>query len=335
MQKLFYFGIYLALNLGLAVPCKAQTEMNEEDLLKTGEYIYNRATSNLFVPGKGGENQTWDFSDLKASTTETYNLTGFKADTTLKDANITETINGNISAYYKKTSTGIYSVTGNAIGGFQNLKFMSLPLKYSQKEIDSSINISQFTGISMGIDTLDSVRVITRLTMWSEVDAWGSLKIPNAVFNTLRLKIKIITKQDLEGKKTGQSFKLISEGKWSDTAVYYQWYSPGEGHWVLNNFEKHYVKYKKIEPAQLESFKDLPSAVQIQMNSNQTISLVNNGTSNYKIFLTDMAGRRIADEALHPNQTLTTDISMYARGMYVLYLVNEEMGDVYFRKLVF
>ena len=83
--------------------CFSQIQLGISDVYAIGEYKISNAQLSFFQPGKAGENQIWDFSNLKETVTEMRKIEAYKNDGSAKDADITESVNGAVKDYYKKT----------------------------------------------------------------------------------------------------------------------------------------------------------------------------------------------------------------------------------------
>ena len=178
----------------------AQITLGPNDLYLPGNYSLLTATGFL-DPGPSGENRVWDFSNLKQSKTEGVKIEAFKGGGQGINANLIEWIDGKISDYYLKTGDAIYTVTGNAQGGYQNIRFLQFPCNYGQDLADSALNISRYPGEELGYDSLDTVRAVTHIRILSKTDAWGTLKMKGGIFEVMRIKMQLIFYLYLEGKK--------------------------------------------------------------------------------------------------------------------------------------
>lgn len=331
MKTLRAFFILLV-TLIIASTSYGQIQLNANDIYTPGEYKMARTSTSFIIPGKAGENQIWDFSKLKELGTELITIEAYKNDGTAKDADLIEKVDGIIKDYYKKTSSGIYTVTGNEEGGYQNIKFMSFPATYGQWQIDSAQNISHF--LAIGQDSIDSVRVTTKIKIQSETDAWGILKIPNGEFNTLRLKMNISYQIKQEGKKGLKPYKEIPNSFIKDTFVNYQWYTNDKGYYILSYHQKRYVKYLFIEPVHVDKSKKSNTSICVSNPISTTLKISNSGPDNFNIILFDLAGKRVLDDMVGPLIDKTFDVSFLNAGIYYVQLTNIEKNTLSFQKII-
>lgn len=177
--------VFLLLQI-LSLPIFAQTvltysthAMNEGDML-----TLKKLESNSILLGGAGENQIWDYSDLKITGDHViyYNATNVNADqkTFACDQDGEMTVFYNLSSKYKLYN-GI-TTNGVRIAFEEPIKEMMYPFQYNS-QITGKMKGS-YTTISTGeTEAIDGVYSVTG-------DAWGSLILPNGLTfkNVLRVK---------------------------------------------------------------------------------------------------------------------------------------------------
>jgi hypothetical protein len=324
--------IILLFLIGLSSkPLYGQIQLNSSDIYSTGSYKINRA-QGLINPRLAGENKIWDFSTLEKLQANTLKIEKYTDNGKGIDANLVEILNGDTTEFLKKTSNAIYTVTGNKEGGFQNIKFIDFPCNYGMKQQDSALNISYY--FANGKDSLDSIRVTTKIYIQSETDAWGVLKIPFGEFNSLRLKIKISYQIKQEGKKAFRPYFELPGSFLADTFTNYQWYTQKMGNWLLYYHDKRYVRYLDLEPVQTNIKTTLPVEINVTNPIGNSLEINNTGGDVYNISLIDMGGRQLIIGDLEASNNQSFDIASIASGIYFLKVENIQTKQIYLKKLI-
>ena len=339
--------------LTLSAEAGAQITITDTDMPSTGTlYIRdnggNTGIIDLSVTGAG---QNWDYSQLTALTTDTieYQTVGstpllyqfffnnsilypsWKADLALPGPDLTAIPNSPITItdvinYYKITSTAYYQVGfGATINGVQASqrydprdKLLKLPNTFSL--IDSN-NFSWLFEIP-GIASYGQYKTRT-----CETDGWGTLLLPNASFNTLRVKSTIAGIDTFYVVQFGFGLAIPS------TQYEYRWYANGEGEPVLtvNAVDLQgtqtvtSVSYKHVDPTGIantsgpyESFTAGPNPV----NDLLTIQYPAAGHRQLTISLYDVSGRCVLEQeretAGGTSGSLSVDLRKLPHGLYAL-----------------
>lgn len=232
----------------------AQITITDSDMPVTGTPYYRDQGNNLTVidPAITGANQTWDYSQLGVVTTDTteyvpvsstpllyqfyfnnivlYN--SWKADLALPGPDIGTQIPGSPIAitdvinYYKVTTSALFQVgfgaTINTIPASQRYdprdKILKLPNTFGL--VDSN-DFAWLLAVP-GIGSLGQTK-----TRSNETDGWGTLQLPFASYNTLRVKSTITGIDTFYLDLAGFGLGIAS------TQYEYRWYAIGEGEPVL------------------------------------------------------------------------------------------------------
>ena len=197
----------------------SQITVTDMDIMGVGDVVYLSEAFNANISlGNSGTNQTWDFSSLQPSYTEVFDIispvgTPFYSSYPL--SNICVDIDGDF-LYFNKSNTGILAL-GQGDSVFQQpTMFMPLPLNYGDSHIDGPVTImdSLIGGptvnlllvsqglsaslLSMGAaQVADSINILVNMTNTFNVDAYGSVIMPNGTFNALRVQTSISTLSDV------------------------------------------------------------------------------------------------------------------------------------------
>ena len=197
----------------------SQITVTDMDIMGVGDVVYLSEDFNANISlGNSGTNQTWDFSSLQPSYTEVFDIispvgTPFYSSYPL--SNICVDIDGDF-LYFNKSNTGILAL-GQGDSVFQQpTMFMPLPLNYGDSHIDGPVTIMDSliggptvnlllvsqglsaTLLSMGAaQVADSINILVNMTNTFNVDAYGSVIMPNGTFNALRVQTSISTLSDV------------------------------------------------------------------------------------------------------------------------------------------
>ena len=214
MKKIFTVLMVLFVNFSYS-----QITVTDMDIMGVGDVVYLSEDFNANISlGNSGTNQTWDFSSLQPSYTEVFDIispvgTPFYSSYPL--SNICVDIDGDF-LYFNKSNTGILAL-GQGDSVFQQpTMFMPLPLNYGDSHIDGPVTIMDSliggptvnlllvsqglsaTLLSMGAaQVADSINILVNMTNTFNVDAYGSVIMPNGTFNALRVQTSISTLSDV------------------------------------------------------------------------------------------------------------------------------------------
>lgn len=188
-------------------------------------YVDHFDTVTAIVPGAGGANKTWDYSNLLSQERDSVsylNVAGtphasmFNTSTVSEYSTADEQYN-----YYTVTTDGIFVdnfyISGSFIQGEKigkvtpPLKFAPLPFTFGSNWNYTRTDDSLQKGDGV---MFDSTRTTVTFDNFSEVDAYGSLKTPVGQFaNTLRLRTRVVitTKSEAKLKATGTWEELLFE----------------------------------------------------------------------------------------------------------------------------
>ncbi len=343
----------LFITLTMALPAGAQITITDTDMPSTGTlYIRdNGGNTGIIDLSVTGVSQTWDYSQLTALTTDTieYQTVGstpllyqfffnnsilypsWKADLALPGPDLTAIPNSPVTItdvinYFKITSTAYYQVGfGATINGVQASqrydprdKLLKLPNTFNLADSNEFSWLFEIPGIaSYG----------QYKTRTNETDGWGTLQLPNASFNTLRVKSTITGIDTFYVVQFGFGLAIPS------TQYEYRWYANGEGEPVLtvNAVDLQgtqtvtSVSYKHVDPTGItitpgpfEPFTAGPNPV----NDLLTILYPAAGQPQLTISLYDASGRIVLEQdretAGGAAGSLSVDLHFLPHGLYAL-----------------
>jgi hypothetical protein len=204
--------------------------------------------------GVPGTNKVWDFRKLQApfnieqilrNPSQSQNGNAFPG------ANWFYTGQADTEFFYRKTNSAVLQMGfagNNVFSGFDlsilaknepNLVEKTAPMRYEDTFNNSAVQLIPFSAALLP-DTLfaglpvrpDSIRLNTRITQNSVIDAWGTMMIPMGTFDVLRENRMIINDRKLEAKSNAlpigwidvSSFFQVPGLTGKDTTVtYYFW----------------------------------------------------------------------------------------------------------------
>ena len=214
MKNIFTILMILFVNFGYS-----QITVTDMDIMGVGDVVYMSEDFNAnILLGNSGANQTWDFSSLQSSSTDVIDIispAGTPFYSSYPTSNICVDIDGGF-LYFNKSNTGILAL-GQGDSVFQQpTMFMPLPLSYGANHVDGPVTImdSLIGGptvnlllssqglsamlLSMGAaQVADSINIQVNMTNTFDVDAYGSVVMPNGTFDALRVRTSMATSSDI------------------------------------------------------------------------------------------------------------------------------------------
>ena len=328
MNKLFFLILCLATLDGFSQPTITST-----DLPFAGFYFTTGtdSTYNAAIPA-GGANQNWNYSSLVNLLTDTAGFmpaTGTPYAATFSGSNLSgydrET---NSYSYFTANSTGFFIDGFGSSGGNFVLNpgqcFVPVPFTFGNTSTNVARNIvdTMYTDTS---GTTYTVRNIINITSHFNADGYGSLTLPNAVYqNTLRVRITE-TRYDSLYALVGPVYILIRSSATQFT--YFRWFEHGgQASYLLgikadslgnNALSSEYLMASAVlQVPKTESNHQLtiypnPAVDQITLNrgSNSEPGLISIYTSN---------GQLVFEQTWNSDDELTLDLKCFAGGYYIL-----------------
>jgi len=178
-------------------------------------FVSDPTSAQTVTAGPSGTNQTWDFSTLNTSGTQTTRL--FVANTTMPSGSLFPMANlgaltGTQQAYYMKDTTGVYSL-GTMVQNSQFLnsdaqRIYGVPMTFGDAYHDSAVANYPSSPTYM----------IRRSNIHAEADGYGTLTMPNNTVynNALRVKYTTLT---VDSINNSGSLNISTT-----TSTYYDWY---------------------------------------------------------------------------------------------------------------
>jgi hypothetical protein len=215
MKKIatFILVVFTTLN------ANSQITVTDVDIMDVGDIIYmaydNAPTISI---GNSGANQVWDFSSLQVSSSEVIDILSPNNTPHLNSypsSNVCVEVDGDF-LYFNKSSSGILAL-GQGDSVFQQpTMFMPLPLTYGMNHVDGPVTIidSLIGGptvnlllASQGLSAMlltfgaaqvaDSINIIVNMTNTFDVDAYGTVNMPNGSYDALRVQTTTQTSSDV------------------------------------------------------------------------------------------------------------------------------------------
>ncbi len=252
-MRIIYIIVYIFINWAAL---NAQIVITSSSFPKVGDTI---RTANDNLPtgidvGLAGPNKMWDFRKLQAP----FNIEQILRNPSQSDngnvfpgANWYYTGQGDAEFFYRKTNSTVLQMgfAGNTVlSGFNlsviaknepNLVEKTAPMRYEDSFNNSSLQLIPFSAAIIP-DTFfaglplrpDSIRLSSRITQNSTIDAWGTMMIPMGTFDVLRENRIIINDRKIEAKSNAlpvwidiSSFFQIPGYTGKDTTVSYFFWS--------------------------------------------------------------------------------------------------------------
>lgn len=218
--------IYILIVCFLPLLALAQPTITQSDLPYAGvAWIMASNSSYTGAVLAGGADQTWDYTSLADSTTDTtafLSAAGTPYVDTFPSANAASYDPSNGSwIYYTTNSSGLYLDGGDASGILfkYNPTLLYVPVPFGYTNTNNSYARAQVDEV---VDTLPE-RFVTYITNDIVADGWGTLNIPSGSFpNTLREKVTQVTTDSIfiDFTHTGNYFFVHAS---SSQTVTYRW----------------------------------------------------------------------------------------------------------------
>jgi len=361
-QLLFIVFILLSGNIF------AQITVTDTDISSIGDIFYQAHDANpgtVINVGSTGLNQSWDFSSLQESSSNTVlfiSPIGTNYENQYPNANLCMDDNVSLS-YYNKTSTGVFlHGVGDTVFNSPAL-FYPLPLTYGLNISDGPIVVidTAITGpfLSQAIPTATVVALSNGLANRADtalieitnttdflVDASGTLITPLGTFDVLRLKRVQTTNSVLH---VYCSDTILGAGMWvnnipfssipflaglSNNEIEYKY------QWITNDISVEFLLAEIV----VDDSDNIINGVSFQTTAPSSIA--ENKQDMFNVFpvpatnfvtiellnnkqvfvqLVDVSGKVILEESLR--NTTQLDMSVFAKGIYYLFLKTGEKSS--------
>ncbi|NUM31953.1 MAG: T9SS type A sorting domain-containing protein [Bacteroidetes bacterium] len=313
----------------------AQIQITSDDIIVKGIYKMATDTAPSISLGTPGASKTWDFSGVKKVFTHDNIILPYTDNGSGIDANFVLVEDGDSNVYFKKTSSTLFFMPGDAEENFK-LTFMTFPFNYLSTSNDSVVETSVTTGDDMGFPLLDSVRVHFSIKYTSVCDAWGNVKTPVKTYESLRIKSDITTRFYAEGKIGNGNYTPIKDFGETDTEVQYIWLTKGGGFPVvtyrLGDNELEYIETSSLSSKEIN--KDNLKNVVVANPIGENLIIKNKGSENCEIIITDINGKTVLSATLHAGEEIKEDAAKLSNGIYIMNVKGKETNDTYNTKLI-
>lgn len=327
---------------------QAQITLNQHNFVSVGDTIiehYKNFPDFSIDVGTPGPNKIWDFSNLKATASDTLMFVSPKntpfakefpeATIVLYTKRIYE-----VWMYMKNTDTAFGGLgSGYFIQGEKRLdKRNETVIKYPLNYQSNTVNVLKkdfITKSKKGLDSIKTRRVFEHETL---VDSWGDIILPTGTFLSLRLK-HITSYSDYFYKKQSNKWVLYANSE-KNTAILYQWWTDNKNakHPVAqivmdNNHEKPIVvKFLSASPFAEVMSTALETGLKLYPNpaKNYTYVDVNAKLPEAYISIYSFTGQLI--DNLKTNKTKTkVNLQNYTNGTYFV-IVRDSAGKIIGKK---
>jgi hypothetical protein len=333
----------LALSLAVSVICTAQVQIDETHMPAEGD-VFPFATSvdaGTNDHTSTGANMTWDYSYLEAesfdadtfvsveSTPFAYQFffnndflyPDYSADCALTqpDVNLGFVSFSDSYTYYKVDEAGYREVGyGANISGIPS-SVRNMPIDWIY---EFPLNMGDvFSGISANENQLPAIGYYgSELDRTTEVEGWGTLILPDATYDVLKLKVTIDSYDSVYTDALGQGFAFEQVGQ-----VTYKWLSPAEVQPVLEvaigDFNTT-ARYRADNPVLPDGLSDL-LRVDVQMFPNPATEMVrvqSDDLNGLEISMCDLAGRTMKIDVDRDSNGANLHIGTLLPGHYQLIL---------------
>ncbi len=227
----------------------------------------------------------------------------------------------------------MFAITGNTEGGFQPIRILNFPTFYLQISRDSVQNISIYKGSELGFSNYDSIKVTTKISMNSKVDAWGKLILPRDSMESLRVRIHQLVRITRQGKIGNKPYEEVPNSKLVISSLYYQWYSPLHGLWVMymQDGNTRFLNTGKTGSMAQEKKADMPLSIENPMT--QSLNISNPSGLRYSIEIYNQQGKEMMAQEAGPHSNMQWNVENFRAGLYYARITNSD-GRVEHRKLI-
>ena len=325
---------------------KSQITINASDVPGVGYQIfttYDVAPNPSINGGPGGANQTWDFSGLIPSGTDTIDITSpvwTPNGSSFPDANLAYVLPGESFFYAELNSSGLYlmGLDGDLFGNGTNTQIFMNP-SYQRLSfpltMNTSFNVHSKNELKYGIAPGDSELVTLTAIGNTIVDSWGTLTLPTGAFDVLRLNESLVEYD---------SAWTYSGGIWSldmvyiDTAYTYYWFTNADagGGWPIVEFGYDPADNSPnggidflFSPSTMTNIADEPKANTVLAYPNPathyiTFNPLPKNATLIDVF--DLTGKEVLSQNVHAGEPITMDLKEIPDGMYY-YLIKGKKNE--------
>ena len=342
-----------------ALSVNAQVQLSQWDVAPIGKKL-GQANDTIHAkqvgslnPGPSGANQTWNFSNLQANTTDTLTFTNpswlgsASSFPTSNLAVVYQLLGNGAETYLQLTPAGLFieGAYGDPLGiGAQTINFkpheqlMKFPDAYgnsftNKSRLEFTIPFSYLQGV-------DSLHVIHNVSKDIKTDAWGKITTPLKTFDCLRHSGFVTTIDTVLMHAFGTWLDVTPQlGGGAVVVKHFEWWAPGAGFPVLafdsaiNDTIKNITWLKTLpvvgavnEIAPLSELKTYPNPASANVN----FEIKSREVSSIDIF--DLSGKMISSIPVNNTvRTVTYNTSNIASGTY-FYRTKDSKGNAINRR---
>lgn len=378
--------------IGMVTAIQAQITVTNSIFPQVGD-DFDISIANSFAPlaiTPAGGNQTWDFTALTGTSADftVGDATTGAAAAIYPTAHIIIPEFGGVAGDgYVKVDANEMSTVGviGSLAGFVS----NFPIRYDPIQVEIQTPLMATSSFSssyafieaidphdppgtaidtlitnielqlLGVVVVDSVRVIFTANRQSDVDAWGTVNLPNASFDVLRLRSFDITNTQVEAKVTTlglpnpnwqtpadlgidvSAFPFIGQ----DTVVSYDFWNDTEKMPIVSMTTApdgttiEYAAYLSSFATSTEDIRTISTSVRTYPNpayEELNIELKNFDNGNYTLKMYNIIGKQIWKKTYFVNEerTIKLDVSKLRKGTYIYTIFDEKGRNITTRRVM-
>jgi len=331
------------------VSAKAQITLSQADFGNTffhailaNDTLVDTATIHIGNPG--ATSQTWNFSTLHNSNTETLQFmsptaTTYATNFPTATVAFTQSSNQGATNFINATAAGIFIVGQGLDHGYltnttpdeavvlmPQQTFMAFPATYNSTFSGTSVaTIVIDTSFTYSIFNVDTLHNVHYANYTSSIDAWGSVTTPFGTFPCLRQKYVEHTLDSIYAHTTTLGW-IAAPFTTIDSSITYRWFANAQGFPVCEiNMDKDTINHSWFASKSSWIFSS-NTGIKDLVKSNSQISLFPNPATNdvnvlnasgdaIVVAIYDAMGKKITE--INSNEVKTTiNTSAYAAGLY-------------------
>lgn len=317
-----------------------QISIDSSNLVHVGQSVTlsdgSNSSINFSAAAVSGANQVWDFSSLDSTDSYTMNFenpaTGLSAAEYPNASFVVneKDIDDTVSDFYLKSATE-FSVLGEA--GLISGDTLVLHFNTTMLTFPSSMG-SSFSDQNRDTALLDGGRVIFTTSATSEIDGWGTVKMPKGTFPSIRQKFKVTLNQIMQIQDMGGNWISVDSDK-SITYSYYWWTNDAQVKWPLLEIDYDSssmlisdISYVNVPPQTTGvQEQNIRSALLVAPNPASDLldfSVAKQGS--YELTVNNITGRQCVKTQFNGSHC-RLHISSLADGIYQYQLINKNDGS--------
>jgi hypothetical protein len=344
----------------MATRASAQITLSSADLPHAGLTLVTATDStSAFMAGPAGASQSWNFGTAKKQLTSEImfmlpSATKYSSVPAFTKANLCDSTAGKTNTGAAINGYNFFNINSNVFeveGSEQIVPYKTSGITVTfqvELSLDSEFVQAQLPGVygeefhgrcrgqqdqAKSLIIYDSVRIITNITYFDTVDAWGTMTLPTGTFNVLRKSHHEVDVDSVSEHSSGGSWGAPSAT--TTTSHVYQWFTNGAGYILAEmNVNPSTGAFMNLvwdttaAPTGINevSFNSHISTFPNPCTSQINFILTDNNTQAKNVTVYDVTGRELAKIEMKNNNTIL-NTTTYSSGMY-LYNITDNNGNV-------